>query len=112
MTGREGFLGYFRQVEICSWQDGKDPLNSALPDVLAIAGASVLAFRKRTNRRPYPFRTFRMDGSKGKGKPSFERTSSRGRPVYRLSLDPVQDCRRLRETKVFQRLNRMACIDG
>jgi hypothetical protein len=26
----------------------------------------VLAFRKRTNRRPYPFRTFRMNGSKGR----------------------------------------------
>jgi hypothetical protein len=44
-------FGAFRQVEISPWQAGKDSLNTALPDVLAIAGTSVLAFRKRTNRR-------------------------------------------------------------
>jgi hypothetical protein len=54
VTNREGFRRIFvrsKFAQICSWQDGKDPLNTALPDVLAIAGTPVLAFRKRTNRR-------------------------------------------------------------
>jgi hypothetical protein len=44
-------FGRLALTEINPWQDGKDPLNTAFPDVLALAGASVLAFRKRTNRR-------------------------------------------------------------
>jgi hypothetical protein len=41
------------------------------PDVLAVAGTSVLAFRKPDTVGDHSFQDIRMDCSKGKEKPSF-----------------------------------------
>jgi hypothetical protein len=38
-----GFFRHFSTPKISPWQGGKDPLKSALPGVLAIAGTSVFA---------------------------------------------------------------------
>ena len=52
--------------EISTWQAGKDSLNDALPGVLAVAGTSVLAFRKPDTIGDHSFQDIRMDYSKGR----------------------------------------------
>src|SRR6476469_4732009 len=87
-----------------------------LPGVLAVAGTSVLAFRKPNTVGDHSFQDIRMDCSKG------SKTHRRNRMRQGFSglpdrLDPVQDCRRptrnlVLKRKFLQRLNFMACIDG
>jgi hypothetical protein len=72
----------FCEVEICSWQYGKEPLNTALPDVLAFAGTSVLALRKRTNRR-LSFQDIPHGWLERKENCRLSRKARRGRPVFR-----------------------------
>jgi hypothetical protein len=49
-----------------TWQAGADPVKKPLPGVLAIAGGSVLAFRKPDTVGDYSFQDIRMDCSKGR----------------------------------------------
>ena len=52
--------------EFCPWQAGKDSLNNRFPGVLAVAGTSVLAFRKPDTLGDHSFQDIRMDCSKGR----------------------------------------------
>jgi hypothetical protein len=51
---------------ISPWQGGKDSINNALPDVLAIGWHVCARIPKENETETFPFRTFRMDGSKGR----------------------------------------------
>ena len=58
--------GWPELAEISTWQAGKDSLKSAFPGVLAVAGTSVLAFRKPDTIGDHSFQDIRMDCSKGR----------------------------------------------
>src|SRR4051812_5691776 len=66
-----------------------------LPGVLAVAGMSVLAFRKPDSLGGHSFQDIRMDCLKGEETLSLRRNTGRGRRLCRMP-DPVQDCRRPR----------------
>src|SRR6266540_531279 len=79
-----------------------------LPDVLAVAGTSVRAFRKPETVGDHSFQDIRMDCSKGKKTHRLGglRQGSFGLPD---GLDPVRDCRRpsrnlMRKREFLQRL--------
>ena len=83
----------------------KKLVKQSFPDVLAVAGTSVLAFRKPDTLGDHSFQDIRMDCSKGRKTVVWEgcRQGSFGSPD---GLDPVQDCRRPRRNQKFlQRLN-------
>ena len=113
--GQSGRAGRRICGEFSAWQAGKDLLNNRLPDVLAVAGTSVLAFRKPDTIGDHSFQDIRMDCSKGKEAVALE-GCGQGSSGLPDGLDPVQDCRRPRRNfvqyAILQRLNRMACIDG
>jgi hypothetical protein len=71
-----------------------------LPGVLAVAGTSVLAFRKPDTVGDHSFQDIRMDCSKGRKTHRFGglRQGSFGLPD---GLDPVRDCRRLQRNASF-----------
>src|SRR6185312_7661789 len=67
MAGLRQFDLNFCWSEFCSWQAGRDRLNSPLPDVLAGAGTSVLAFQKpETIGDHSSFRDIRKVARKGR----------------------------------------------
>jgi hypothetical protein len=68
---------------------GKQPL----PGVLAVAGTSVLAFRKPDTVGDHSFQDIRMDCSKGRKIHRFVECG-RGLSASPDDLDPVRDCRR------------------
>src|SRR5215213_591684 len=83
------------------------------PGVLAVAGTSVLAFRKPDTPGDHSFQDIRMDCSKGTKTRRFWMECSRGLSALPTALNPVQDCRRPSRNFAFlQRLNHTACIDG
>src|SRR3954453_5546516 len=83
-----------------------------LPGVLAVAGRSVLAFRKPDSLGGHSFQDIRMDCLKGEETLSLWRNTGRGR---RLCWMP-RSCPRLQAPAgrcySLQRLNPMACTDG
>jgi hypothetical protein len=83
-----------------------------LPGVLAVAGTSVLAFRKPISLGDHSFQDVRMDCSKGR-KPVASEEYKQGPPACRDGLDPVRDCRRpRRNVKFLQRLNLLPAQTG
>ena len=66
-----------------------------LPGVLAVAGTSVLAFRKPDTVGDHSFQDIRMDCSKGR-KTHRQAGMRQGASGLPDNLDPVQDCRRPR----------------
>ena len=100
--------------EISSWQSGPEPINTRLPDALAVAGAFVLAFRK-----PDTIGDFFLLRPSAWIAQKEEKTASLWWNACE-GLSGVPDDLVLSETAgardktfgFFQRLNRMACIDG
>ena len=65
-------------LDFCSWQWGRKRLNSRLPDVLAVAGTSVLAFQNAETMEIVPFRTSAWIAGKEE-EPSSRWNGGRGR---------------------------------
>jgi hypothetical protein len=70
-------------------------VKQSLPDVLAVAGTSVHAFRNLDSIGDHSFQDIRMDCSKGR-EAVILMGCAQGSFGLPGGLDPVQDCRRLR----------------
>jgi len=80
--------------------------------VLAVAGTSVLAFRKPDTIGDHSFQDIRMDCSKGKGSRRFGRMCAGVVGAPMISILSETAGARDEMLSFLQRLNRMACIDG
>jgi hypothetical protein len=96
-VGKSGFPNW---CEFCSWQAGCSRLDNSPPDVLALAGAFVLAFRKPIRQEIIPFRKSAWIVRKEGGSVVLAgvRQGLSGVPD---DLDPVRDCRRPRRSVSF-----------
>ena len=102
-TGQSGFLDRFTQflakcrvhhlVRILLLASREELGKQPLPGVLAVAGTSVLAFRKPDTVGDHSFQDIRMDCSKGRKTHRFVECG-RGLSGSPDDLDPVRDCRR------------------
>jgi len=86
--------------EFCSWQAGCSRLDNCPPDVLALAGAFVFAFRKPIRQEIVPFRRSAWIARK-EGESVVLAGLRQGLSGVPDDLDPVRDCRRPRRSESF-----------
>lgn len=97
--------------EFCSWQAGRERLKNRFRTCRPWLARPCTHSENPTRRRSFLFRTSVRICPKRKENPSVGGMRAEVRRFAGWPC-PVQDCRRLREISISQRLNRMACIDG
>ena len=99
-----------QRPDFCSWQAGRKRINSRLRTCWLSLARPCSHSKMLKRQEKVPFRTTVRLARKEENPSS--RWNRAGAVGLTGDLDPVRDCRRPRRTQVFQRLNRMACIDG
>jgi len=105
-----GFALHSQRPDFCSWQQVRKRINSRLRTCWRLLARPCLHSKMLKRQEKVPFRTTVRLARKEENPSS--RWNRAGAVGLTGDLDPVRDCRRPRRTQVFQRLNRMACIDG